>query len=258
MARSHRNRRRGDRSQVRYPDPVVELHDGVHVVREDCFKGGTKRRFVDAYVAREAARGASEFVYATTVYGGAQIALAHACAAAGVKATVFGAKRNELHPRTLEAKNAGAKIVEVPMGFLSNVQAKAKAYCFETGAHLMPFGFDSDEARAAIAAAAARVRFAHGRFDEAWCAVGSGTLIRALQEAQLAREFHGVCVGRDVDNAHGGNAILMRHPLSFGSDAKAADRPPFPSCSNYDAKVWKYAREAALTGKRIVFWNVMG
>lgn len=195
-------------------------------------------------------------MYATTVYGGAQIALVHACAAVGVKATVFGAKRNALHARTQEAKDAGGQIIEVPMGFLTNVQAKARTYCEQTGAHLMPFGFDSAEARAAIARAAQRVRALHGRFDEAWCAVGSGTLIRSLQEAQLAREYHGVLVGRD--SAEAGSAILFRHPLAFGADAKAADRPPFASCSNYDAKVWRYARERVASGRRVVFWNVMG
>ncbi len=240
----------------RYPDPIVEAHEGVHVVREDVFVGGTKRRFVDAYIEREAAKGAREFVYATTVYGGAQIALAHACRAVGVAATVFGAKRNELHPRTLEAQNAGATIHEVPMGFLTNVQAKARAYCERTGAHLMPFGFDSAEARAAIADAATRVRRKFGRFDEAWCAVGSGTLIRSLQEAQLAKSYHGILVGRDHANA--GEAEQIRHPLAFGTDAKAVDRPPFPSCSNYDAKAWRYAEQRARGGRRVVFWNVMG
>ncbi len=240
----------------RYPDPVVEVHQGVHVVREDVFAGGTKRRFVDAYIAREATLGAREFVYATTVYGGAQIALAHACRAAGVHATVFGAKRNALHPRTLEAVKAGAEFIEVPMGFLTNVQAKARTYCERTGAHLMPFGFDSAEARGAISSAAARVRSHHGRFDEAWCAVGSGTLIRSLQEAQLAKTYRGVLVGRDHANA--GDAVQIRHPLSFGADAKPADRPPFPSCSNYDAKAWRYAVDAARGGRRVVFWNVMG
>lgn len=242
---------------MKYPDPIVELHDGIHVVREDVFAGGTKRRFVDAYVAREASRGAREFVYATTVYGGAQIALAHACAAAGVKATVFGAQRKELHPRTLEAQRAGAEIHQVPMGFLTNVQAKARAYCERTGAHLMPFGFDSDEARAAIAAAATAVRRLHGRFDVAVCAVGSGTLIRSLQEAQLARAYRGVLVGRD--HAPTGEALLVRHPLAFGVDAKKNARPPFPSCSNYDAKAWTTALDSKTNGaERVLFWNVMG
>ncbi len=241
---------------TRYPDPVVEVHEGVHVVREDVFSGGTKRRFVDAYVARQARASVREFVYATTVYGGAQIALAHACRAANVQATVFGAKRKALHSRTLEAQTAGAIIHEVPMGFLTNVQAKARVYCEETGAHLMPFGFDYDEARATIAAAAARVRATHGRFNESWCAIGSGTLIRSLQEAQLAKSYHGILVGRD--HAEAGAAEQIRHPLAFGADAKPLDRPPFPSCSNYDAKVWRYARERAAAGRRIVFWNVMG
>jgi hypothetical protein len=239
-----------------HPDPIIELHEVIFVVREDVFKGGTKRRFVDVYVELMAKRGAKEFVYATTVYGGAQIALAHACRAVGVKATVFGAQRKTLHARTQEAKDAGAEIHEVPMGFLTNVQAKARTYCEATGAHLMPFGFDSPAARAAICAAAIKVRVSSGRFDVAVCAVGSGVLIRSLQEAQLARSYVGVLVGRDHANA--GDAQLIRHKLQFGADAKKKDLPPFPSCANYDAKAWATARELRGKFSRVVFWNVMG
>jgi|SRR6185312_9059228 len=238
-----------------YPDPVVEQHEGISVVREDLLVGGTKRRFVDDYVKHFAAKGAREFVYATTVYGGAQIALAHACRAVGVQATVFGAERKVLHARSQEAVDAGAKFISVPMGFLTNVQAKARAYCQTTGAHLMPFGFDSPAALAAIANAATRVRQNCGRFDVAVCAVGSGVLIRALQQAQLARSYVGVLVGRD--HASADNAELIRHKLQFGSDAPRAERPPFPSCSNYDAKAWKTARDLRAKFSRVVFWNVM-
>lgn len=238
-----------------FPPPVVQVYNGIFVVREDAFPGGTKRRFVDPFVMSRA-DAYDEFVYATTAYGGAQIALAHACARMQRQAVVFVAKRNELHERTAEAKRVGASIVEVPMGFLSNVQSKARAYCAtRPRSFLMPFGFDSPEARAAIRDAALEVRRRLGQFEEAWCAVGSGTLIRALQEARLARAYHGVLVGRD--HAEAGAATLVRHPQDFGADAPKKDRPPFPSCANYDAKAWRYARESWRLGKRIVFWNVM-
>lgn len=238
-----------------FPPPIVEVHERVFVVREDAMPGGTKRRFVDPFVAKLAPRYA-EFVYATTAYGGAQIALAHACAQAKRRAVVFVAKRDELHARTLEAKLAGAAVIEVPMGFLSNVQAKARAYCaLHPRSYLMPFGFDSPEARSAIAAAARDVRARFGAFGEVWCAAGSGTLIRALRDADLGARYVGIAVGRNHANEPPLIAFI-RHKQPFGDDAKAP--PPFASCSNYDAKVWVYVRERARRGVRALFWNVMG
>ena len=225
----------------------MEKHGNVFVVREDLLTGGTKRRFIDDFVLAPH----DEFVYASTAYGGAQIALAHACAQAGKRAVIFVAKRKALHPRTLEAKKAGAKIVQVPMGYLSNLQFRAKAYCEKTGALLVPFGFDTPESRAALAEAARMVKAVHGRFDEVWAAAGSGTLIRALQQANLGKRYFAVAVGR---NAEVGKAKLIRHPMEFAQDARI--KPPFPSCSNYDAKVWEYVSKR--TARKVLFWNVMG
>jgi hypothetical protein len=231
----------------KWPEPVVVQHDGIYVVRDDRLPGGTKRRFTDAFVQ---VVDNAEVVYAATAYGGAQIALALSAKAAGKRATIFVAKRGRLYPRTLEAKAAGAKIVEVPMGFLSNVQAKARTYCEKTGAYLMPFGFDSEEARDVIAHAAGSVRKRFGQFDEVWSVIGSGTLIRALQQADLGKKYFAVAVGRD--HPDGGAAEIIRYPRPFASDAYLS--PEFPSCSNYDAKAWEYVQ--ARKG-RVLFWNVM-
>lgn len=232
-------------------DPVVQEWQGIHVVRDDLLSGGTKRRFLDGFVASAGA----EFVYATPAYGGAQIALAFAARASGKRATLFVAKRAELHPRTREAQLAGAKVVEVPHGYLSNVQSKARAYCEATGAILLPFGLDTAETRAAIASAARLVRLEHGVFDEVWSVIGSGTLARALQDSGLGRFYFGVAVGKESD---AGEATVIRHPQPFDADAKV--RPPFPSCSNYDAKAWQHliARRITNWPRRMLFWNVMG
>lgn len=232
--------------------PVVEIHDGIHVVRDDRIPGGTKRRFVDGFVGGPH----EEFVYATPAYGGAQIALAIATAAAGKRCTLFVAKRGELHPRTREAQKAGAKIVEVPHGYLSNVQSKARRYCEESGAFLIPHGFDTPEARAELASAAVIVRQEHGTFDEVWSVAGSGVLMRSLQAAQLGRNYWAVAVGRE--NPSVGSAMLIVHPQAFSDDARI--KPPFPSCSNYDAKAWQHIRERHRGAPRcrVLFWNVMG
>ena len=223
------------------PPPVIEEYGGLLVVRDDLLPGGTKRRVLGAMLS-----GADEFVYASPAYGYAQVALAYAAAAAGKQATIFTAKRRVLHPRTAEARTAGARIVLVSTGYLSNVQAKARAYADLVGACLLPFGFDT----AAVAAALAELALSLGRAPrEVWTVAGSGTLSRALQRAWPAAEFYAVQIGRPADI---GRARLLVAPEPFEREARV--RPPFPSCGNYDAKAWQFIVRQASPGA--LFWNV--
>lgn len=211
-------------------------------MRDDRIPGGTKRRAIDPLLI-----GAEEIVYASPAAGYAQVAVAHAARAHGLRATVFTAARKQLHQRTLEAQEQGASVIAVPHGYLSNVSAKARAYCEATGARLLPFGLDTPEALAAIAAAARELPAP----SEVWAAAGSGTLVRALQIAWPEAEFHAVQVGK-VPTI--GRARLWVAPERFEQDARQP--PPFSSCSNYDAKVWQFLAEHGSPGA--LMWNVAG
>lgn len=228
--------------------PVVqELKPGVFVVRDDLIVGGTKRCYADQLIL-----GHREVVYASPAYGGAQIAIAHAAREAGAAATIFVAKRAKPHPRTLEAKAAGAKIVQVPNGYLSNVKAKAKSYCQATGATLLPFGLETPLAFEAIAFRAKAVAEQVGQLDQVWSVGGSGVLTRGLQRGLQASEFYVVQVGRQLKPGDAGRAKVVSCRIPFEQDAKRP--PPFPSCSNYDAKGWEPF--VALGIGRRLFWNV--
>lgn len=231
-------------------EPIVKEHGGVLVVRDDYIKGGSKRRFADQLI-----KPYREVVYASPVYGGAQIALACAGAELGVKVTIFCAKRGNPHPRTLEAKNAGATIVQVPYGYLSNIKSKAKAYCQATGAQLLPFGLETPLAFEAIANTAKSIHTKHPEITEAWCVGGSGVLSRSLKNGfGDGVKINVVQVGKALDRSKLGNAKIYVHPLSFDKDAKI--KPPFPSCSNYDAKAWEFVQR--YKKDNALFWNVMG
>jgi hypothetical protein len=117
--------------------PVVTDHFGIRIVRDDLFPGGTKARF-----AGRLFDGADEVVYASPAEGGAQTALAIIAQQLEKRATIFVAKRQTPHARTLMAKSHGAKVYQVSPGYLSVVQARARAYCAATRARLAPFGFD--------------------------------------------------------------------------------------------------------------------
>ena len=227
--------------------PVVRAHDGVLVVRDDLYPGGTKARFVGTFFA-----GADEAVYASPAEGGAQTALATVARQLGKRATIFVAKRHKPHDRTLEAARLGAKVIEIEPGYLSVVQSRAREYCARTGARLVPFGVDMPEAVAAIASAA---RATGIEPDEVWCAAGSGVLARALAIAWPNARRHVVQVGRALTNRDIAGASIHAYPAPFGR--KARNCPPFPSDPHYDAKAWETMAARRGAG-HVCFWNVAG
>lgn len=57
------------------PVPIVQVHAGMQVVRDDLLPGGTKTRAIAALMHQ--AEGGAEFVYASPAQGYAQLTLAH-------------------------------------------------------------------------------------------------------------------------------------------------------------------------------------
>jgi Pyridoxal-phosphate dependent enzyme len=228
-------------------EPRVIMYDGVLVVRDDLFPGGTKARFLPLLF-----NGVEEVVYASAAEGGAQTALAIAAAQIGKRATIFVAKRAQPHPRTLMAKRLGAKIVQVSPGYLSAVQARARDYSRQVGARLAPFGMDTPEAIDSIASAARSIGI---QPDEVWCAAGSGVLARGLAKAWPNANQHVVQVGRALSEADVAGATIHVYPLPFGRESSS--RPPFPSDLHYEAKAWQVCLARKSCGC-VLFWNVAG
>lgn len=233
--------------QLGAPEIVLERVEHLQVVRDDLMPGGTKARAISVLFDMEH----REYVYASPVQGYAQVALAHAAKAAGCYAHVFCAERKVTHARTLEAASLGAIIHELRPGYLSQVQAAARAFVQDTPeAKLLPFGLDDEqfiEALADVGRKVARRLFVPP--PQVWTVAGSGVLSRALQRVWPESEFHAIQIGH-APNV--GRAILHRAPERFEEDAKLP--PPFPSCSNYDAKAWRFLKKLALPDS--LFWNV--
>lgn len=229
---------------------LIERRGDLLVVRDDLMPGGTKARVLSVLFDQEH----REYVYASPVQGYAQVALAYCAKAAGVYARVFCAHREQKHPRTLEAQAAGAIITEVKPGYLSQVQKAAADYCAQTtgllaegsAAKLLPFGLDDERFIAALASVARQLPITP---DQVWTVAGSGVLSRALQRAWPKAEFFAIQIGH-APNV--GRATLLKAPERFENDA--LEPPPFPSCSNYDAKAWQFVTKHAKPGA--LFWNV--
>lgn len=222
-------------------DPVLANHEGFLVVRDDLLPGGTKRRALHVLFDNR-----EEYVYASPVYGYAQVALAYAARDAGKRAAVFCAERKVWAPLTWAAAHQGALIHEVPHGYMSVVRARARAYCAATGAALLPFGLDDPRFIEALANVARGIGVQPA---EVWCVAGSGVLTRALQLAWPEARHNVVRVGAEPD---AGRAKVFVAPEKY--EQAARNPPPWPACANYDAKLWSFVRGMARPGALV--WNV--
>lgn len=226
------------------------LENGAYVVRDDLLVGGTKTR-----VLLPLLQASSEkiFAYASPAYGYAQIALAVAATLCGKRAHIFVAQRTELHYRTQQAKDLGAMIHQVPHGYLSVTQARAREFCEQPGAMLIPFGAGFPGAIELIADAA---RSTGLNPTWVWCVAASGTLSRGLQQAWPNARHHVVRVGADPHLTSSGRHLLAMYEAPEKFDQDARDPPPFPSCLNYDAKIWGFFKHQFGPGH--LYWNVAG
>ena len=121
--------------------PIVKMHCGVHVVRDDLYMGGTKSRIYEFLYAQH-----QEVVYACAATSKTPVYLAATASRLGKKATAFVAARATPTPEVIKARELGADVREIRPGYLSVVRARAQAYVDELGrrgAYLAPLGFDA-------------------------------------------------------------------------------------------------------------------
>lgn len=231
---------------------TIERHNGVNVLRDDLLPGGTKACFIGELLDPAF----DCHVYASPVYGAFQIALAEYCRENNRRAVIFCAKRGQPHENTLRAKAAGARVLQVPYGYLSNVQAKARRFCGENNGQYLKFGGGEEIVIQRIAERARAVFKALGGVpDEIFCAVGSGTLLRGIERAANGTpcKITGVCVGAEFTGSHSGNTRLVKYPLPFDKPAKGI--APFKTSRNYDLKAWEVCLKNRGGGEAL-FWNV--
>jgi hypothetical protein len=249
----------------------------VTVVRDDLLCGGTKSRFLKSYLEEAGlVEKYREFLYFSPWYGGAQLALAWTCsllpehkavivlkAPEGLEGVVLDRDQDEeidfddprLPPYTKVALYYGAKVI-----FSTGLpEMEIEEYLLKNPkAYYLPSGFRTPQMVAAIADIAKNLKRSLGRFDECWCAVGSGSLILALQQANLSERYYGVCVHERCPPM--GEAIPIIPEVPFEETLPEATFPPFPSTFRYDAKAWAYLQahaQGVVSPKRVLFWNVM-
>lgn len=234
---------------------ILESHYGIHVLRDDLLEGGTKSILLNGLEHAPH----TEFVYASPVYGGFQIALSAYCKKHQLKATIFCARRTKKHANTMSCIQYGAKVVEVYPGYLTVVEKRAREYCQDNPhAHKIVFGANTPDNIATISIRAQRVLQSLAKEpDEIWVAVGSGTLIKGISRVVHTAKIYGVIVGAKCEYTHP-NVTYITYPKPFEYESKL--QLDFPSMANYDRKAFELCllhNTTNTTNKSILFWNVL-
>jgi len=247
-------------------NPIIEKHNGINVLRDDLLVGGTKSILMSSIIKPDI----DEYVYASPVYGGFQIALSAYCQLKNKKATIFCAKRNIKHKNTLKCLSYGATVIEVSYGYLSVVEKKAREYCNnKSNIEKIIFGANTIENKMLISDRVKTVITQLGKEpDEIWCAIGSGTLISGiLMTVNENVKVFGVQVGAEfIPDKEYKNLTIIKYPKAFDYESRL--KVDFHSTANYDLKAFelclkhqdkerKENKENNTKDKNVLFWNVL-
>jgi 1-aminocyclopropane-1-carboxylate deaminase/D-cysteine desulfhydrase-like pyridoxal-dependent ACC family enzyme len=230
------------------------------IVRDDYLIGGTKQRIMKKVIEGSQCK---EFIYAGPVYGYAQIALAYAGKLLNRRITLFVETITPMHRLTLEAKNYGAKIMQMgKRAKLKYVQEKAVQYYEKNKSNsvcLIPFGLHTP-LYIDYLAQQIKLSLPIDLTDEKnhpkrmWLVAGSATLLNALYKVFPGTFFNVVQVGKTIweDMTEPQRTKIYISDERFQD--KATIQPPYPTVSTYDAKLWKYVLQDAMDGDYV--WNV--
>lgn len=251
------------------PFPLPEIHtvsldDKRHVlvVRDDLSELGSKARFGSLLVQRMKE---DTIVYVAPRVGWAPISLARLCKMYNKRLVLFAPASKEASDHQRVAVELGAEMRFHRIAAMPVLQAKAAEFAQKHGYLYAPLGLRHPLVTAAIINTADRLRKKMGSAPEqVWSAMSTGVLSRGLQLAWPEADFHGVAVARNIKAGERGRATIHSHPFAFLKDEHILLRPPFPSASNYDAKVWRYMHGGLVAdggpgaADGALFWNVAG
>lgn len=232
-----------------YGEPVVNMHDGVRVVRDD-YLVGSKVRGGDCLISSLDFR-IDTIVYVQPRTGLAGVSILDVAKRHGKDVMLFMPSSKKISHHQACCIERGAKYEFHRIAAMPNLNAIAKKWASERkNAFFVPLGLKHEMVTAGIVKTASKIR----EPEEVYTATSTGVLTRALQIAWPNAKFHSVCVSRNMKAGELGIAKPISEPLAFLQAEKKENLPPFPTIDTYDGKVWKYIPKN--TNKDILFWNV--
>ena len=228
------------------PPPVIKMHDGVRVVRDDLLVG-SKIRGGDLLVSQVKQK---TLVYVQPRTGLAGVSLLEVAKRHDKKVKLFMPSSKQISHHQACCIERGADYEFHRIAAMPNLNAIAKKWADEQeDAFFIPLGLKHELVTAGFVKVASQIP----EPEEVWTVISTGVLHRALQIAWPNAKFHCVAVSRNMKSGEIGHDSIISHPLPFTTAIKE-DLPPFPSVNTYDSKCWKYIPKN--TGRDILFWNV--
>jgi hypothetical protein len=228
------------------PPPVIKIHDGVRVVRDDLLVG-SKVRGGDLLVSQIKQK---TLVYVQPRTGLAGVSLLEVAKRHDKKVKLFMPSSKQISHHQACCIERGADYEFHRIAAMPNLNAIAKKWADEQeDAFFIPLGLKHELVTAGFVKVASQIP----EPEEVWTVISTGVLHRALQIAWPNAKFHCVAVSRNMKSGEIGHDSIISHPLPFTTAIKE-DLPPFPSVNTYDGKCW--ASIPKNTGRDILFWNV--
>lgn len=229
-------------------DFIIQKIEGFFIVRDDLYVGGTKKRAFEKLIEKIPNK---EFVYGCDYKGHASYAIALTALEHHRKAHFFfmGPKQEtEMFKKVTLLPNVSYEIKE-EVTDLKEMAQYTKHYAEKTGAFFLPLGLDFEEFKNSLRDTVAEANIHNA--PELWVLGGTGNLARALQAAYPHIPMNVVNL-RSVNGDFGNPARVFDAIEEFSQDAELS--PPYPTVSNYDAKIWRFVKQYGKPGAYI--WNV--
>ena len=230
--------------------PVVEKFKDKWVLRADLAPGGLKA-FGGERVIAETPK--DRLVYCAPRQGHAPDAIAMLAEMYNKKCVFFCPASGEVsnHQASLFAYShvdvRFFKIAAMPV-----LNQYAKKWAEKNNAQYLPFGLTGNAmVTAGLINMTKMVTNIIGQEPtEIWCAVSTGTMVRALQIGWPEAQAHGIAVARNIHKGEIGDAIVKSATMPFLKPHEAAKRMPFTTTAAYDAKAWdgfeKYGKPGSI------------
>lgn len=240
--------------QSRFGAPVVEPYKDKFILRADLAPGGLKA-FGGERVIAEAKE--DTLVYVAPRQGHAPDAIAAIALEYGKKCVFFmpaSARVSDHQGAIFSYPNVQVKFFKTAA--MPMLNSYAKKWAEENGALYLPFGLKGvPTVTAGLVNMCRNVTNALGHDpSEIYCAVSTGTMIRALQLGWPNATPYGIAVARNIHKGEIGEAIVESATMPFLKRTPVADTMPVPSTGAYDAKAWELFDTQGASGS--IFINV--
>ena len=130
----------------------------------------------------------------------------------------------------------------------------AKDWAEQNNAHFIPFGLTGEPTvTAGLVNMCKNISKQIKDPSEIYCAVSTGTMVRALQIGWPSDKAYGIAVARNIKDGEKGEAIVTSATMPFLKKINT-DHIPFPTTAAYDAKAFDlFDKQGA---KNSIFINV--